>query len=102
MAVQETEVLAILEANYKKALEQIPADMATEFQRRIITTDDLKSYARSISTAVQFKNTTACLQIQNRVIEQFNFRGFGTKLAQKGINPSSIYELLLKGFFDYK
>jgi|WetSurMetagenome_2_1015567.scaffolds.fasta_scaffold399376_2 hypothetical protein len=102
MATQDTEILGALEANYEKALGLMPSDLASEFQRRILPRKDLKDYASSISVAIQFKNKTACLQIQNRMIEQFNFRGFGSKLAQKGINPTQVYEQLLKGFFDYK
>ena len=102
MAIQDTEILEALKANYQQALSLMPSDLAAEFQRRILPQEDLKNYASSISVAIQFKNKTACLQIQNRMVEQFNFRGFGTRLAQKGINPSQVYEQLLKGFFDYK
>jgi hypothetical protein len=102
MATQETEILEALQANYQKALGLIPPDLASEFQRRIIPQEDLKKYASSISVAIQFKNKTACLKIQNQMIEQFNFRGFGTRLAQKSINATKVYEQLLKGFFDYK
>ncbi len=102
MAVRDKDILEILKGNYNKALELIPQELIQEFQRRIITPDDLKEYASSILVAIQFKDVTACLAIQNRVIEQFNFRGFGTRLAQKGIDPSLVYEQLLEGFFDYK
>ncbi len=102
MAIQDTEILDILKANYQKAIELMPADLAKEFQRRIITSNDLKSYASSILVAMQFKDVTACLTIQNRMVEQFDFRGFGTKLKQKGLDPIRVYEQLLQGFFDYK
>jgi hypothetical protein len=102
MAIQDTEILEALEANYQKALTLMPSDLAAEFQRRILPREDLKDYASSISVAIQFNNKTACLQIQNRMVEQFNFRGFGSRLSQKGINSSQVYEQLLKGFFDYK
>lgn len=102
MAVQQPEILEILKANYQKAVAMMPEDLAKEFQRRIITQDDLKSYASSITVAIQFKDLTSCLTIENRMVEQFNFRGFGTKLAKKGINPTMVYEQMLKGFFDYK
>jgi hypothetical protein len=102
MAIQDTEILDILKTNYQKAIELMPPELAKEFQRRVITPNDLKDYASSINVAIQFKNVTACLTIQNRLAEQFNFRGFGAKLKQKDVDPVRVYEQLLQGFFDYK
>jgi hypothetical protein len=102
MAIRDTEILSTLQANYQKTLALMTPELAQEFQRRIITPDDLKRFASAILVAIQMKNVTGCLNIQNQIIDQFNFRGFGTKLKQKGIDPVKCYEQLLQGFFDYK
>jgi hypothetical protein len=102
MALQGSQILERLQANYQKAAAMMPPDLAAEFQRRIITTGDLKQFSQTILVATQIKNETVGMQIQNRILEQFNFRGFGTRLAKQGVNPNAVYEQLLQGFFDYK
>jgi hypothetical protein len=102
MAIRDTEILGTLQANYQKTLALMTPELAQEFQRRIVTPDDLKRFASAILVAIQMKNVTGCLNIQNQVIEQFNYRGFGNKLKQKGVDPVKCYEQLLQGFFDYK
>jgi hypothetical protein len=102
MALQSSQIFERLQANYQKALAMMTPDLAAEFQRRIITRADLEELSRTILVAIQIKNETVGMQIQNRILEQFNFRRFGTRLAQKGVNPTAVYEQLLQGFFDYK
>jgi hypothetical protein len=101
MAIQGKDVLARLQVNYRKAVEMMPEDMAREFQRKVIRPDDLKEYASSIAVAIQLRNETSMLQIQNWMVDHFKKGGFGKKLAEKGINPSRVYEQLLKGIYDY-
>ena len=96
------DVLKILEANYQKAVELIPSDLSGEFQRKVIRPSDLKDYAGQISIAIQFKDETAMQRIENWMVEHFNRGGFGRKLFLKGIDPSKVYEALLKGIYDYK
>jgi hypothetical protein len=102
MALQGLQILEQIQANYQKALGMMTPDLAAEFQRHIVTQSDLKRFSQTILVATQIKNETVGMQIQNRVLEQFNFRGFGTRLAQQGVNPTAVYEQLLQGFFDYK
>jgi hypothetical protein len=101
MAIQETEILEILKANYQKALGLMPPDLAKEFQNKVIRPNELQSYASSISVAIQFKDETSMMRIQNWMVDHFNKGGFGKKLAAKGIDPSRVYEQLLKGIYDY-
>jgi hypothetical protein len=102
MAVHIKEILEILQANYQKVIALMPPELAKEFQRRIITEDDLNRIAGTIVAAIQFKNVTTCITIENQIIDMFNFRGFSKKLKQNNVNPVICYETLLKGFFDYK
>lgn len=102
MAILDTEIWEILKTNYQKALELIPPDLAKEFQNKVIRPGELRSYASSISVAIQFRDETSMLKIQNWMVDHFKRGGFGKKLAQKGLDPSRIYEQLLKGIYDYK
>jgi hypothetical protein len=102
MAMRETEVLEMLKANYQKATGLMPPELAQEFQRKVIRPGDLKAYASSIAVASQFRDETPLLRIQNWMIDHFNKGGFGKKLAAQGIDPSRVYEQLLKGIYDYK
>ena len=102
MAIQETEILEILKANYQKAVELMPQDLAKEFQRKVIRPGDLKEYASSIHVAMEFKDETSMLRIQNWMVDHFNKGGFGKKLVKEDIDPSWVYEQLLKGIYDYK
>jgi hypothetical protein len=102
MSMQAIDVLKILESNYQKTVELIPADLVKEFQHKVIRQSDLKEYAGQIAIAIQFRDELAMQKIENWMVEHFNKGGFGRKLAQKGINPGSIYEVLLKGIYDYK
>ncbi len=101
MAIQGKDVLEKLRANYQKAVEMMPEDMAREFQRKVISPADLKEYASAITVATQLRNETSMLKIQNWMVDHFNKGGFGKKLAEKGIDPSRVYEQLLKGIYDY-
>jgi hypothetical protein len=101
MAIQGKEVLEKLRANYQKAVEMMPEEMAREFQRKVIRPDDLKEYASAITVAIQLRNETSMLKIQNWMVDHFNKGGFGKKLVEKGIDPSRVYEQLLKGIYDY-
>jgi hypothetical protein len=100
--MQPVDVLKILESNYQKTLALIPADLSSEFQRKVIRPADLKEYAGQISIAIQFRDETSMQKIENWMVEHFNKGGFGRKLTQKGINPSDVYETLLKGVYDYR
>jgi hypothetical protein len=102
MSMQPVDVLKILEGNYQKAVAMIPADLSSEFQRKVIRPVDLKEYAGQICIAIQFRDELAMQQIENWMVEHFNKGGFGRKLFLKGIDPSSVYEALLKGIYDYK
>ncbi len=102
MAIQEKDILELLNENYKKAIELLPPELAQEFQRKIIRPVDQKTYASSMYVAIQVRNETSMLQIQNWILDNFQIAGFGKKLAARGINPSQVYEQLLKGIFDYK
>jgi hypothetical protein len=102
VSTQPADVLKILEANYLKAINLLPPDLSHEFQNKVIRRPDLKEYAGQISIAIQFRDETSMQLIQNWMVEHFNKGGFGRKLYQKGINPSQVYEALLKGIYDYK
>jgi hypothetical protein len=102
MAIQESDILAKLIANYQIIIKSLPSDLAFEFQNKIIRTSDLKQYASTILVAMEFKNQTSMIRIENWLVDRFKIGNFGRKLAEKGFNPSSVYEQLLKGFFDYK
>lgn len=102
MSMQPVDVLKTLESNYQKAMALIPADLSNEFQRKVIRPADLKEYAGQISIAIQFRDETSMQRIQNWMAEHFDKGGFGRKLTQKGINPSDVFETLLRGVYDYK
>ena len=102
MAIQDTEILKVLETNYRLAIAQMPPDLAKEFQSKVIRPDELKAYASSITVAIQFGDETSMQRIQNWMIDHFNKHKFGKKLADKGLDPIRIYEQLLKGIYDYK
>jgi hypothetical protein len=102
MSMQPVDVLKILEANYQSALAMIPADLAPEFQRKVIRPVDLKEYAGQIAIAIQFRDETSMLKIENWMVEHFNKHGFGRKLAAKEVDPNRVFEALLKGIYDYK
>jgi hypothetical protein len=101
MSIREIDILEMLKNNYQQAIKLLPQDLAGEFQRKIILQSDLKEYASSIYVALQFKDETSMLRIQNWMADHFKRGNFGKKLADKGINPSQVYEQMLKGFFDY-
>jgi hypothetical protein len=102
MSMQPVDVFKILEINYQKAVALIPADLSNEFQKKVIKVNDLKEYAGQISIAIQFRDETSMQKIENWMVEHFNKGGFGHKLFQKGIDPNTVYETLLKGIYDYK
>ncbi len=102
MSMQPLEVLKTLEANYQKTISLIPADLSDEFKHKVIRPADLEEYAGQIAIAIQFRDETSMQKIENWMVEHFNKGGFGRKLFQKGINPSTVYETLLKGIYDYK
>jgi hypothetical protein len=76
--------------------------LRNEFQRKILSLDELTSYSKSMAVAIQFRDEVSMQRVENWIVEHFSRGGFGHKLAQKGINPSSVYETLLKGIYDYK
>jgi hypothetical protein len=102
MSMQYGAVLEILKANYDQALAMIPQDLQPEFQRKVLSFKELTDYSKQIAVAIQFRDSLSMQQIENWMVEHFNRGGFGRKLAQKGIDPSSIYEKLLKNIYDYK
>jgi hypothetical protein len=101
MALQVADILKILKENYRQAVELLPPDLAAEFQRKVIREEDLKAYASSILVTIQLGNQTGMLRIQNWVADDFQRGGFAKKVVAKGLNPAQIYELLLKGIYDY-
>jgi hypothetical protein len=102
MPLQKTDILEILEANYKKALALMTDDLAAEFKRKIVTQALLEDYAEAIFVAIQIKDEVNALRIQNWLVERFKKGGFGRKLVQNGIDPVKVYETILDGFFDYR
>ena len=102
MPLQKTDILEMLEANYKKALALMTDDLAAEFQRKILKLELLQDYAETIYVAIQFKDEVNVLRIENWLVERFKKGGFGKKLVQNGIDPVKVYETLLEGFFDYR
>jgi hypothetical protein len=102
MPLQKTDILEILEANYKKALALMTDDLAAEFKRKIVTQALLEDYAEAIFVAIQIKDEVNALRIQNWLVERFKKGGFGRKLVQNGIDPIKVYETILDGFFDYR
>jgi len=101
MPIRESDILKMLEANYKSAVELIPPDLVQEFQKKILRPDELKEYGKSINVAYQFKDPAAMLKIQNWMADHFDKGGFGRKLMASGTEPSRVYERLMKGFIDY-
>jgi hypothetical protein len=102
MTMQYSQVLEILKVNYAKALELIPPDMRDDFQRKILRLEELKEYSQSMAVAIQFRDELSMQKVENWMVEHFSRGGFGRKLMQKGIDPSRVYETLLKGIYDYK
>ena len=102
MTMQHNQVLEILKVNYEKALTMIPDDLRNEFQRKILSLNELTNYSKSMAVAIQFRDELSMQQIENWMVEHFSRGGFGRKLMQKGIDPSNVYETLLKGIYDYK
>jgi hypothetical protein len=101
MPLQKTDILEILEANYKQAMALMTHDLAAEFQRKILKPELLQDYAETIYVAIQFKDEVNAIRIENWLVERFKKGGFGKKLVQNGIDPVKVYETLLDGFFDY-
>jgi hypothetical protein len=102
MAMQEADILARLNANYQTVINALPPDLAKEFQNKVIRPSDIKDYATKIMIAMQFKDETASIRIENWLAGRFDIGNFSKKVVQKELNPVSLYEQLLKGFFDYK
>jgi hypothetical protein len=102
MPLQKTDILGILESNYKKALALMTDDLAAEFQHKIVKPELLQDYADTIYVAIQFKDELNALRIENWLVERFKKGGFGKKLIKNGIDPVKVYETLLDGFFDYR
>ena len=102
MPLQKTDILAILEENYKKATALMTDDLAAEFQRKILKKELLQDYAEAIFVAIQIKDKVNALRIENWLVERFKKGNFGRKLLLNNIDPVKVYETLLEGFFDYK
>jgi hypothetical protein len=102
MSVQETDILAKLIANYHAIIKSLPSPLADEFKAKIIRTSELKAYAETILVSLEFDDQTSAIRIENWLVDRFKIGKFGRKLADQGINPSTVFEKLLKGFFDYK
>jgi hypothetical protein len=102
MPLQKTDILEILEANYKKAQALMTDDLSAEFQRKILTLALLQDYAEAIFVAIQVKDEVNALRIENWLVERFSKGGFGKKLVLNGIDPTRVYETILEGFFDYR
>ncbi|MBN1189455.1 MAG: hypothetical protein JXA46_06875 [Dehalococcoidales bacterium] len=101
MSIREGDVYKRLENNYREAIKLLPEDLAGEFQQKIITLSDLNEYTSYIWIAIQFKDQTSMLRIQNWMVEHFKRGNFGKKLAERDINPSQVYERILKDILDY-
>ena len=102
MALQKTDILGILQTNYKNASALMTSDLAAEFQNKILTPDLLQEYAEKIYVAIQFRDELGAIRIENWLVERFMKGGFSKKLTQNGIDPIKVYETLLDGFFDYR
>jgi hypothetical protein len=102
MPIRKLEILAKLNSNNQKIIELLPPDMVDEYKSKIIRPLDLNEYAATIEVALQFNDQTSMIRIENWLVDRFKIRHFGRKLAEKGFNPSAVYEQLLQGFFDYK
>jgi hypothetical protein len=102
MALQKTDILEVLEANFKKAQALMTEDLAAEFQRKILTPALLQDYADTIYVAIQMKDELNAIRIENWMVDRFKKGGFGKKLKDNGIDPVRVYETLLQGFFDYR
>lgn len=102
MTMRYGDVLAILKTNYDRALAMIPQDLQSEFQLKVLSFKELTEYSKQMAIAIQFRDSVSMQQIENWMVEHFSRRGFGRKLSEKGIDPSSVYETLLKGIYDYK
>jgi hypothetical protein len=102
MSIREGDIFKKLENNYQEAIKLIPEDLAEEFQKKIIRPSDLNEYTSYIYVAIQFKDETSLLKIQNWVADHFKRGNFGKKLADRKVNPSTVYEQMIKGILDYK
>ena len=102
MALQKADILGILQTNYKNASALMPSDLAAEFQNKILTPDLLQEYAEKIYVAIQFRDETGAIRIENWLIERLMKGGFNKKLTQNGMDSVKVYETLLDGFFDYR
>jgi hypothetical protein len=102
MPLQKTDILGILENNYKKAQALMTDDLAAEFRSKIVKPELLQDYADTILVAIQMKDETNAIRIENWLVERFKKGNFGKKLKDNGIDPVKVYETLLDGFFDYR
>jgi hypothetical protein len=102
MPLQKTDILEVLEANYKKAMALMTADLAAEFQRKILKPELLQDYADTIYVAIQIKDELNAIRIENWLVDLFKKGRFGKKLKDNGIDPIKVYETILDGFFDYR
>ncbi len=102
MSIREGEIFKTLENNYREAIKLMPKDLADEFQRKIIRPKDLNEYTSYIFVAMQFKDDTSLMRIQNWMAEHFKRGNFGKKLADNNVNPVQVYEQMIKGILDYK
>jgi hypothetical protein len=102
MTIQKDKILVKLNANNQKIIELLPPDLIDEYKSKIIRPLDLNEYAATIDVAMQFNDQTSMIRIENWLVDRFKIGNFGRKLTEKGLNPSDVYEQLLKGFFDYK
>lgn len=100
MAIQEADIVSKLSANYEAAINLIPPDMVEEFKRKVLPPDYFKSYAKPILVALEFKDETSMVRVQNWIVDRFKKGNFGRKLAAANADPVKIYERLLEGVFD--
>jgi|WetSurMetagenome_2_1015567.scaffolds.fasta_scaffold600414_2 hypothetical protein len=100
-SIREGDIFKLLENNYRETIKMLPEDLAKEFQRKIIIPADLNEYTSYVYVALQFKDETSLLRVQNWMADHFKKGNFGKKLADRNINPSQIYERMIKGILDY-
>jgi hypothetical protein len=102
MPVQKDVILNKLNANYEEIIQMLPPELAKEFKTKIISPANIQEYASTILVAMQLNDRTSMIRIENWLADRFKIGNFGRKLSQQGLNPVSVYERLLQGFFDYK